>query len=152
MNRFIIGVLCWALVGGAQAATLYRWVNPEGVVTYQNTPPPPSAQGVKVLHLGARSSPEAIRNAVSAMQPVVLYEAPHCVPCQQVSVYLVHRKVPFKSINIASSQAVLRAMKKKTGSSSVPTIMVGKHVLTGYVRSVLADELTAAGYPRASKN
>ncbi|MHB8254609.1 MAG: glutaredoxin domain-containing protein [Acidiferrobacter sp.] len=151
MNRVIIGALFWGLVGCAQATTLYRWVNPEGVVTYQNSPPPQSAGKVKVMHLRARSSSTDVRKAVSAMQPVILYEAPHCVPCKAASTYLAQRKVPFKSIDVASGQAELRAMKKKTGSVTVPTLMVGKHVLVGYLQSILAEELTAAGYPPVPK-
>jgi len=151
MDRLIMAVFLWGLVGCAQAATLYRWVDPEGVVTYQNTPPPDSVRHVKVLHLGGHSSPADVRKAASEMHPVVLYRAPHCIPCQQVSAYLSRRKVPFKTVNVTTSQAVMRAMKRKTGSTTVPTIMVGKQVLTGYLQSVLAEELTAAGYPHTPK-
>jgi hypothetical protein len=31
----------------------------------------------------------------------------------------------------------------------VPTVMVGKQILVGYIPSVLKNELTAAGYPKA---
>lgn len=151
MDRLMIAACCWALVGGAQAATLYRWVSPQGVVTYQNSPPPHSAGRVKVMHLGGREPVAAVRHAVSALHPVVLYRAPHCVPCQQVSRYLRQRKVPFKAIDVTGGQTILRAMKAATGTTTVPTITVGKHVLVGYIPSALKDELAAAGYPKTLK-
>ncbi len=143
-------LVAWAiLVGHAQAAMLYRWVGPHGVVTYQENRPPSSAAGVKAIHIKVGSG--GARPNVSQSHPVTLYEAPHCRPCAQVRAYLRRRKVSYRTRNVAKSQAVLRAMKARTGSVSVPTIVVGKHVLIGYARSVLAGELTAAGYPPTSK-
>ena len=140
---------CAALGLRAEAATLYRWVGPHGVVTYQENPPPASDAGVQALHIRSGSGVPHARQAVSRAHPVTLYEAPHCPPCTEASAYLHHRKVVYKAVDVAKSQAVLRAMKARTGSVSVPTIVVGKHVLIGYSRSVLAGELTAAGYPRS---
>lgn len=150
--RFAIVAICASLVGRAQAATLYRWVGPHGVVTYQENPPPSSAAGVRAIHIkvGPRSS--GTHKSASRSHPVTLYEAPHCQPCAAVRAYLLRRKVAYRAVNVAKSQAILRAMKARTGSVSVPTIVVGKHVLIGYVRSVLAGELTAAGYPRTLKS
>lgn len=144
--------VCAALALRAQAATLYRWVGPHGVVTYQDNPPPASVAGVRAIHIRLGSTAPPARSDVSRSQPVTLYEAPHCRPCTEVRAYLHHRKVSYKAVNVAKSQAVLRAMKARTGSVSVPTIVVGTHVLIGYARSVLAGELTAAGYPRSPKS
>lgn len=152
MDRVMIAAACWALLGSAHAATLYRWVSPQGVVTYQNSPPPQSAARVKVMHLGGREPIAAMRHAVSALHPVVLYRAPHCVPCRQASRYLRQRKVPFKEVDIAAGQAILRSMKAATGTTTVPTITVGKHVLVGYIPSALGDELAAAGYLKIPKS
>ncbi len=147
MTRWMVAMGTVLLVGAAHAATLYRWVDPHGVVTYQNTPPPSSAGHVRVIRLHSHaSSPSAMRKAVRAMHPVVLYRAPHCAPCRQVSAYLHRRRVPFRAVDVSRGQAVLRAMKIKTGSTTVPTIMVGKQVLVGYIPAALKNELTAAGY------
>ncbi len=147
MKRILALVVCGACLSTASAATLYRWVSPNGVVTYQNTPPPRSARKLQVMHLGHKSSPSEVRKALSALHPVVLYAAPHCPPCRQVRAYLGRRKVPYKTIDVAGNQAALRAMKEHTGATTVPTITVGKHVLVGYIPKLLAEELTAAGYP-----
>jgi len=151
MKRIIVGFFCVASVGMAYAATLYRWVNPEGVVTYQNSPPPPSVGHVKVMHVDGHNSATSMRQALAAMHPVVLYKAPHCTPCKQVSDYLHKRRVPFKVVDVSANRAALVAMKKRTGATTVPTIMVGHHVLIGYIPAALKAELTAAGYPRAPK-
>ncbi|HUW97360.1 MAG TPA: glutaredoxin family protein [Acidiferrobacter sp.] len=151
MNYIIMAVFWCGFIGYAQAATLYRWVNPEGVVTYQNTPPPQSARGVKVIHLSGHSSSAHASAGAPKGQSVVLYQAPNCTPCRQASTYLSHHKIPFKTIDVGASQAALQAMKKKTGSTTIPTITVGAHVLMGYLPSMLAKELTVAGYLPAPK-
>lgn len=144
-NGFL-GLAFWTLlIGHAQAATLYRWVGPQGIVTYQASPPPPSAAGVRVIPIRSRPRSGAPRDA-SQRQPVTVYEAPNCRPCAEVRAYLRRRRVAYRTINVAKSEAALRAMKARTGSMSVPTIVVGRDVLMGYVRSVLAGELKAAGY------
>ena len=146
MRPWMVAVGAVVLVGAAHAATLYRWVGPHGVVTYQNTPPPSSAAHVRVIHTHSNVSPSAMRKAVSAMHPVVLYRAPHCAPCRQVSAYLHRRRVPFRAVDVSRGQAALQDMKRTTGSPTVPTIMVGKQVLVGYIPSALKNELKAAGY------
>ena len=152
MRRWMVAWGTLMLMGAAHAATLYRWVGPNGVVTYQNTPPPSSATHVRVMHMRNHTSPSAVRKAVRAMHPVVLYRAPHCAPCRQVSAYLHRRGVPFRAVDVSRGQAALRDMKNKTGSTTVPTIMVGKQVLVGYIPSALKNELTAAGYLKAPKD
>ncbi len=148
--------MAWAgvliCVGAAHAATLYRWVGPNGVVTYQNTPPPSSAHHVHVMHVHGRTSPSAVRKALSALHPVVLYRAPHCAPCREVSAYLHRRGVPFRSIDVSRGRSVLQGMKQKTGATTVPTVTVGRDVLVGYIHSALKNELAAAGYLKAPKS
>lgn len=153
MMRWIAAFGAAVFMGGlAQAATLYRWVGPNGVVTYQNSPPPSSAAHVRVIRMPNHASPAAVRKAVSAMHPVVLYGAPHCAPCRQVSAYLRRRGVPFRAVDVSRAPSALQDMKTKTGSTTVPTIMVGQQVLVGYIPSALKNELTAAGYPKAPRD
>ena len=143
--------LCGMLVfGGCHAATLYRYVNPQGVVTYQSSPPPSSAHHVHVMHFHGKSQSGGPHGASVAAAPVVLYEAPSCQPCTVAVHYLKTRGVPFRRVDVTSQKA-LAAMKRKTGSTTVPTIMVGKHILVGYVKSLVSAELTAAGYPKSAK-
>ena len=42
---------------------------------------------------------------------------------------------------------LIEELKKKAGSLSVPTILVGEKVMQGFLESLLAGELDAAGYP-----
>ena len=140
------GVLICAV---SHAGTLYRYVNPEGVVTYQSSPPPSSATHVRAVHFPDVSGGTSEHTRVH-VAPVVLYEAPSCPPCTAAQRYLQARKVRFRAIDVANGKA-LAAMKKRTGATTIPTIIVGRRVLVGYVRSVVSAELTAAGYPRTPK-
>ncbi|MHB1565784.1 MAG: glutaredoxin domain-containing protein [Acidiferrobacter sp.] len=129
----------------AHGATLYRYVNPQGMTVYQETPPPSSARQVQRTPVPRPSSP----NRTAATQtPVVLYLAPACPPCRKAQAYLRSRGVPFTTVDVAASAAAAKAMRAQTGVETVPTIRVGTQILVGYVRSVWADALTVAGYRR----
>lgn len=145
MTRVFLIIVAVLAAAAARGATLYRYTNPQGMTVYQETPPPSSARDVQRTpvprHLSANGH-AAIDN------PVVLYLAPNCPPCAQAQAYLRLRGVPFTTIDVAASADAEKAMRRRTGVQTVPTLCVGAHVLIGYVRSELAAALKAAGYRR----
>ncbi len=58
--------------------------------------------------------------------------------------------MPFTEINVSDDRAAQQAMKERVGALAVPTLLVGEKVMSGYMRSLLDGELTAAGYPPAA--
>jgi hypothetical protein len=48
---------------------------------------------------------------------------------------------------VEGNRVLIEELKKKAGSLSVPTILVGEKVMQGLLESLLAGELDAAGYP-----
>jgi glutaredoxin len=71
-----------------------------------------------------------------------------CGSCDLARIYLEKRKVPFTEKNIENNPELQQELKKKAGSLSAPTIMVGEKVMNGYLESLLGGELDAAGYPK----
>lgn len=146
-------LLCIALtVPTADAVRLYKWVDKDGNVSYHDRPPP-SEEGYEVeardFKVGSRAptEPSPAGNAAEKF-PVVLYTAPQCTSCELARAYLNKRQVPFTDKNVTDDRKLQKELIDRSGSLTVPTIMVGEKIMKGYMESLLAGELDAAGYPK----
>jgi glutaredoxin len=151
-NTLIVVLAAALAIAPAYAGKLYKWVDEQGNVSYQDRPPP-EGQGkveektVREGRTGLSSEPAAADAAAKA--PVTLYMVPKCSPCDMARAYLKKRGVPFSEINVSEKNPqAQQEMVKKIGELSVPTITVGSKVMQGYVESLLAGELDQAGYPK----
>ena len=146
----IIGVVLLGAGPAAHAMKTYKWVDKDGNVTYQDSPPPGGAAQVEEQDIAAPPPTDAQKAATedaAAKNPVTLYLAPDCLACDAAKAYLTKRHIPFTEKNADNNRKVQAEMQKKIGSVTVPTILIGDKVMKGYVESLLASELDAAGYP-----
>lgn len=147
----LLVLLCSALVAQAQQ---YRWVDEKGRVQYTDTPPPPSAKGVekKQLRSGQASvgqEPFALQTARRSF-PVRLFSMPECGPaCDDARKLLLQRGVPFNETSITKVEQ-MEELKRLTGSSVVPVMLVGSKVEKGYEAEGYHRALDSAGYPKTS--
>jgi glutaredoxin len=150
--RWFVAVVVVASCSVAQAQKVYRWVDKDGNVTYHDQPP--RADGQQVEERKLRVPRDAAADALSAddpaaKAPVVLYSVPQCSSCDAARAHLQKRKIPFSEKNVDADRAAQDELRKRSGSLSVPTIMVGEKVMKGYIDSLLDGELDAAGYAKA---
>jgi glutaredoxin len=151
-NTLILLLVATLAIAPAYAGKLYKWVDEQGNVSYQDRPPPEGQGKVEEKTLsggraGSSGNPAAADAAAKA--PVTLYMVPKCGPCDTARAYLKTRGVPFTEINVSEKYPqAQQEMIKKIGALSVPTITVGSKVMEGYVESLLAGELDQAGYPK----
>ena len=79
-------VLLSCMLATAAHAELYKWVGADGKVTYSDVPPPSNARQVETKSMSNDSSaislPPELAAAV-AKNPVTLYAAPSCTPCNE---------------------------------------------------------------------
>jgi glutaredoxin len=154
--RFTWSGFCIALLLTSSAhAQLYKWVGPDGTITYSDMPPPAGASKVEKKNLsdggGVNTSnmpyelAQAVRN-----QPVALYVSTTCSPCDQVRDYLNKRGIPFRE-KIVSSEADIKKLIDLSGKQQLPFVTIGSNKQTGFKLSDLDSALTAAGYPTSSK-
>lgn len=140
-------------ISTAQAEKLYKWVDSQGRVIYRDQPPPEGA-GYRVEEkvFGERGASRETQDETLAKivekYPVMLYSVPVCGSCDLARFYLQKRKVPFTEKNLENDAELQQTLKKKIGSLSAPTIMIGEKVMKGYVESILEGELDSAGYPK----
>ena len=142
-----------ASVAGAPALAQYKWIGPDGSVTYSDLPPPPGitgiAMGVPVPSRDDDALPAPLRGPV-ARYPVVLYTTPDCTPCQQARAHLTRRGVPFSERTVGTSADADAFRRAGFRDNAFPSVSVGRERGTGFEAGEWDRLLDAAGYPRAS--
>jgi glutaredoxin len=134
----------------------YRWVDKDGKVHYTQEPPPPGAKGVqkKTFRQGpAETSSLPYATQVAARtSPVSLYTAPDCGdPCDRARALLVKRTVPFREVGVLSQNEV-DELKRLSGKSDIPLLVVGAQVQSGFQEGAYHGLLDAAGYPSSGSS
>jgi glutaredoxin len=150
--RPLIAIVLSTAAFAAGAQQLYRWTDEKGRVHITDTPPPASARDVQRPKPGpggiAAQLPYELEQAMQAY-PVTLYTAADCkAPCEAARALLNKRGVPFKEVHVADS-ASHEDLKKASGGSELPTLVVGRSVHRGYEPGAYEALLDAARYPRA---
>ncbi|NEX60963.1 glutaredoxin family protein [Noviherbaspirillum galbum] len=141
------------LAAGAQAQ-LYKWVGPDGKVTYSDTPPPPSAKRVETKafssdDINTGDLPYELAEAVRA-NPVTLYTGKNCAPCDDGRKMLQERGIPFREKTVSSNDDV-DYLRKIAGDNNVPLLLVGRRKESGFQRGTWNTLLSSAGYPDSSR-
>jgi glutaredoxin len=142
-----------ALLAAPAAAQMYRWVDKDGKVHYSNTPPPAAAKNLQARNLTpsvveSSQQPYAVQQAVKNF-PVVLYTHADCKePCADGRTLLASRGVPFREVAV-TDEKTQEELKRATGDTQVPVLMVGKQANRGYESEMWNAALDAAGYPKA---
>jgi glutaredoxin len=79
--------------------------------------------------------------------PVTLYTQPDCgSPCDQARALLVKRTVPFREVSAVTPKDA-DEVKRLSGKSGLPLLVVGTLVQTGFQEVLLNGLLDSAGYP-----
>jgi len=151
MKRAAFLLLASLACGAASAQTLYRWVDETGRVRYSDRAPPSSAKGVE--RKAVESAPKPVHNEPYVLQrarrehPVTLYTAPDCgESCAGARSTLNGRGVPFAEISVVGNER-LGQLKKVSGGTGVPVLVVGKAVHNGFEAGLYERALDGAGYP-----
>jgi len=154
----VIALSAAARISDLGAQQMYRWTDDKGRVHITDTPPPASAKGVQKRRAGAAPAASAADGAQQtsyelqlAMKdyPVSLYTSPMCKePCQRARDHLNKRGVPFREIQVWDVDSN-EELKRLSGASQVPTVVVGGSVQKGYEIGAFDELLDSARYPKA---
>ena len=146
---FLLLLSSWASCG--YSATLYKWVDEDGNVTYQDTPPPGDVE-YESSNVDGPPPPlpdEAglkIEEAALA-NPVSLYTVPQCASCDLVRLYLERNSIPFAEKDVRNNIDTQNELESLAGALTVPTLVIGDQVLDGYSQNAIKAALTNAGFP-----
>ncbi|QAU33881.1 glutaredoxin family protein [Janthinobacterium sp. 17J80-10] len=148
-------VLTMLLAAGAAHAQLYKWVGPDGKITYSDVPPPKTAKQVEQKDIASAAGgasaaglpyelAQAVRN-----HPVTLYTGDKCEPCEEARSYLKQRGVPFAEKTVTTNDDIAR-LKQAVSESRLPAVTIGRDKHTGFESGAWGATLSAAGYPQTS--
>ncbi len=135
------------------AAKLYKWVDENGNVSYQDTPPPEDVEFEEKAIRGGDTGGDYNESMQAAAEtaPITLYRVETCDSCDLIDLHLKRNNVPFTEKNAAEDIVVQEELKAKSGGLQVPTLTIGDEVITGYSKSSIDNALVAAGYPIGSE-
>lgn len=145
-------LFCSLLLATAAQAQMYKSIGPDGKVTYSDQPPANQKQVEKKNLPGVAESnnfpPELA--IVVAKNPVILYTATVCTPCNDGRNFLKAAGVPFseKTVNTSADQEKL---KQVSGDTQLPFLLIANVKFRGYSADEWKDAIAKAGYPASNK-
>lgn len=148
-----LSLLLALLVSVNAHAQLYKWVAPDGKITYSDTPPPKSAKKVEEKNLASGPStaglPFELAQAVKNF-PVTLYTTAKCEACTDARNLLSTRGVPYTEKTVNNNEEIAR-LKQVGGSQQLPFVTIGSQKQTGFNSELWDSALSNAGYPASSQ-
>jgi glutaredoxin len=146
-------VLVLLTLAGLAHAQQYRWIDKDGRIQYTDTAPPAWAKDVRKTDVtAAKPAAAALPFELTRLQqdfPVTLYTAPACKEgCDRARALLNKRGIPFKEISVFEKDTN-EELKRVSGGTEVPTMIVGRSVERGFEQSAYDALLDSAGYPKA---
>jgi len=153
-NLVLLGPLLFLVCTVSAHAQLYKWVGPDGKVTYSDSPPPQTVTRVETKSMTAGGSgtvdlPFELSTAVKN-HPVSLYTTTGCAACDEGRKLLTERGIPFTEKTVNTKEDV-DSFKKISADGKLPVLLTGRSKETGFEASAWNTRLTAAGYPESSK-
>ncbi len=144
------------LATGADAQTLYRWVDKNGKVTYSDQPPPKEIKKVdqpRLKESTIETSGLSYQSQKASQNfPVTLYSTPDCVAeCASARQFLTGRGIPFRESRVVTKEdgdAFKQALK--TDKLLFPALTVGSQQQIGFEGDTWHGLLDVAGYPRTT--
>jgi glutaredoxin len=138
---------------------MYRWEDKNGIVTFKETPPPPSKKNrVKVYtdsdftaappapvptkNSGhrppntAQTSPAAEAKPVRPANPIEMYVTDWCGVCKRAEQYMASKNYPFVAYDIEKDTAAMKRYRD-LGGRGVPLILLGSQKLAGFSGSAI---------------
>ncbi|CAN5828417.1 hypothetical protein BH11PSE12_BH11PSE12_14540 [soil metagenome] len=146
-------VLLSCVLANMAHAELYKWVGADGKVTYSDVPPPSNARQVETKSMSsdatAVSLPAELAAAV-AKNPVTLYAAPSCTPCNEGRALLKQLGIPFSEKIVVSNEEIAK-LKQISGEAQLPALIIRNSKFRGFDSAEWRTALESAGYPETSK-
>lgn len=144
----VAALLCTASAG----AQVYKWKDAKGVVHFSDTPPAWASDKAEVRTYGSGDASPALPYEVAQAaraNPVTLYTAPGCAPCDQGRSFLQQRGIPYSEKSVSTGDDA-QTLKQAGSNGQLPLLLVGRTRLLGFQNESWSDALNAAAYPAQS--
>ena len=126
----------------SNAATLYRWVDDQGVVHVSENPPEGKMDVAQaVVGEAPDKGPKAEEKKEFRVRPgeITIYTMPTCPWCHRAKAWLRDKKIRYKEVDVSTDKKGLEEMVRISGQTGVPVILVGTEVIVGFNESRLNE-------------
>jgi glutaredoxin-like YruB-family protein len=128
----------------SDAATLYRWVDDQGVVHVSGNPPEGKmevAQAVVGEEGDKGPAAPAGEKKEFRVRPaeVTIYTTPTCPWCHKAKAWFRDKKIRYKEIDVTSDRSGADEMVRISSQTGVPVIVVGGEVIVGFNQNRLNE-------------
>jgi len=143
---FVVIFFVSPLIGNAAiAAQMYKWVDENGNISYQDSPPPEGSNIIKKEALEVSSNSSNTSEDESGPNTLVIYTIDDCEACSLLKTRLNALQVPFTEQSLQDPQVQARILELND-SLTAPTLFIGDKIITDVSRGNLVTELQQAGY------
>lgn len=125
----------------ANAGKLYKWVDDQGNISYQDRPPPKNA---KILSEKETTAKEPEPN--SNFPTVVVYSVEDCDLCDKLVTMLRKDKVPHIVLPLAEDRDAQTRILELADSIIAPSIFIGDKLVQTNTEQGLKEKLEEAGF------
>ena len=146
MALILAAVLCLSATATlSDAATLFRWVDEQGVVHVSENPPEGKmAVAEAVVGEAGDKGPEAGpagEKKEFRVRPaeVTIYTTPTCPWCHRAKAWLRDKKIRYREIDVTTDRSGAEEMVRISGQTGVPVIVVGGEVIVGFNQNRLNE-------------
>ena len=135
------------------AVTVVQCRDRDGNISFRDRCPPDIAKtGERAVSNPAAHNNQSLNPEAQRKNPITLYSASECDYCDLVRLRLRDQSIPFKEVDVTSDVTRQKELKEVSGALTVPTIVIGKNILSGYKQAALDSGLEQAGYLPPNKN
>lgn len=127
-----------------EAKKLYKWVDKNGRVSYQDKPPPSSAKILDESEL--KASVPSTGGSPLNKSPIIVYTATGCTSCDQMVRFLKESDIPHIEKQLQDDREAQQRLITMGKGISVPTFFIGSDVVQTTSEDTLSSALTNAGY------
>lgn len=150
LTLHIVLIIAVAIVGSSQAAKLYKWVDANGNVSYQDSPPPKDAKVLEESELKRSNAPSS--QSQSDLPPIVVYTVDNCDACDVLLLRLKQLEIPHQQASLLNKE-VQAEILSNNDAITAPALKIGEQYLNNITESELLSSLRDAGYnPEVASN
>lgn len=142
--KIFLVTLAVAGISNANAAKLYKWVDSNGNISYQDQPPPKNAKILSEKTVKSSDSDDV--NTSSNLPKVLVYTVDNCDACEQMITMLNESKVSHIRLPLKDDRKAQELILQQFSSIVVPTIFINDEIIQGRSPSQVKERLKAAGF------
>lgn len=143
LNFAILLLLTFVISHSASAAKMYKWVDQEGNVSYQDSPPPVGSKIIREEDIKVPTSPAQI--PTQPTQAVIVYTVTNCEACEILLLRLKNWGVPVQQESLQNREVQARILQL-SDSLQAPTLFIGDNLISNLDSANLSAELRKVGY------